>query len=392
MTLNDIPTDSILRHWVTYLSMSEVPFSYQIAAGLSGIGTLLKRNVYIDQVEWRVFPNQSVLFIGPSGIGKDTIINRTTKMIQRFEDRTRIPVLGGMTLEAVHAKLLELPKPAVAFIPAGELTAFFGQRDYQSNMVQGFTDLLSSNEKIDISTKSGMYVNGMYTGKGRYIYQPTITMHGGSTVEWLHTTMPDGTMEGGFLGRFLIMPEEFSGRHVPLVKSNKSASELRWFTERLNNFHQGVETILYKTSSKQQEVILLDDAEDYYANWYHNRFKYFSKVVMPYANRSRDMVLRLAMLMAISRHHYRWIDLDDIKFATSVLHLVAQKIDKVVQPLSNDAQCAEMILTLLPASTDELWRKLGYKFPVQVLQRAEQLLKTQGRIRQDKHGVWKEVS
>lgn len=390
MNINDIPSDSILRHWVSYLSISEVPFSYQVAVGLSALGALLKRNLYIDQVEWRVYPNQSVLLIGPSGIGKDTAINRAQATIQKFEAYSKVPVLGGMTLEAVHAKLLELPKPAVAYVAAGELTAFFGQRDYQSNMVQGFTDLLSSNERIDISTKSAMYSNGVYTGKARYIYQPTITLHGGSTVEWLHKNMPSGTMEGGFLGRFLIMAEELSGRHVPLVKADKTKTELRWYLQRLEDWYTSLQIIIDKTL-RQQEVILLVDAEDYYKNWYHNRFNYFSKVVIPYANRSRDMVLRLAMLMAVSRGHYRWIDLADIQFATSVMALVAAKIDRVVQPLSDDAECAEAILRCLPASTDELWRLLGYKYPVFVMDRAERLLKTQGRIRQDRAGKWTEI-
>lgn len=387
MNINDIPQDSILRHWVSYLTITEVPFSYQLAAGLTGIGVLLKRNVYVDQVEWRVFPNQSVLFIGPSGIGKDTIINRVTKMIQRYEDRTKIPVMGGMTLEAVHSRLRDLPKPAVAYVPASELTAFFGQRDYQSNMVQGFTDLLSGNEKIDVSTKSGMFANG---GRPIYIYQPTITMHGGSTVEWLHKAMPTGTMEGGFLGRFLILAEELAGRHVALVKSHKTKSELRWFLTHLESWYQGIDTILDKCYN-QHEIILLDDAEDFYTNWYHNRFNYFSKVVIPYANRSRDMVLRVAMLMAISRGHYRWIEKCDVEFATKLLALVASKIDKVVQPLSNDAACASAMLALLPASPDDVWKILGYKYSVLSLQNAERLLLGQGKIRKDRSGRYIEV-
>lgn len=188
MNRTDIPRDSLLHEWVTYLSATEIPFSYQVAAGLSVLGACLKRQRWVDQMEWRVYPNQSVLFIGPSGVGKDTVINRCQKVMESMHPYTRVPVLGGKTKEAIDAQLAMLPKPAAAFIPAGELTAFFGKAEYQANLLTGMTDLLSGGEKVDITTKGSM---ALREGKSTCIYQPTLTMHGGSTVEWLHKNMPD---------------------------------------------------------------------------------------------------------------------------------------------------------------------------------------------------------
>src|SRR5262249_10006058 len=250
--------------------------------------------------------------------GKDTIINRITSELERVGT---VPVLGGKTMEAVSARLRNLGKQAAAYIPAGEPSSFFGQRDYQSGMIQEFTDLLSGGDKKDTTTKGDLGMNG----KPSYIYEPTITLHGGSTVEWLHKAMPDGTMDGGFLGRFLILVEELGSKHIALVKNSMSREDKADIADSKRLWVGGVEEILARFK-KPHEMLLLVEAQDFYTNWYHNRFKFFSKAVRPYANRSRDMVLRLAMLMAVSRGHWTWIDEEDVRFGCEVLREVGQKI------------------------------------------------------------------
>lgn len=374
MKLTDIPEDSILRSFLNYLRVTEVPFSYQLAGGLSAIGAVIRRNRWIDQVDWRVFPNQSILFIGPSGIGKDTIINRVQASIEAVAPRSKVNVLQGVTLELIQAKLAQLGKPAAAFIPAPEMTAFFGKADYQANMLTGITNLLSNGEKVDISTK------GSYLASGEtIIWQPTITMHAGSTVEWLHRGMPDGTLEGGFLGRFLIVIEEIGSRYVALVKSGLDRGELLKVRDQLGLWREGLEWIISECQHKA-EVILEPEAEDLYTNWYHNRFRIFSKAVMPYANRSRDMVLRLAMLMAISRRHTRIIEGVDMQFGIDLLGEVARKIDAVVLPPSLEAQVAAKILELLPCTIGEIYNQLGTRYSGKVIDPAVDLLLKQSKI------------
>ena len=380
MKLDIVPRDSLLWHWCKILSHTEVPLSYQLCGGISLVGCLLRRQTWIDQGVWKVYPFQPVLFVGDSGIGKDTIINRITSDLERVGT---VPVLGGKTMEAVSARLRNLGKQAAAYIPAGELSSFFGQRDYQSGMIQEFTDLLSGGDKKDITTKGDLANNG----KPSYIYEPTITLHGGSTVEWLHKAMPDGTMEGGFLGRFLILVEELGSKHIALVKDSMSREDRANLAEAKQMWAGGLEEILARFK-KPHEMLLLEEAKNYYTNWYHNRFKYFSKAVRPYANRSRDMVLRLAMLMAITRRHWNWIDEDDVRFGAEVLREVGKKIDNVVLPPSNEAQAAEMMLRMLPASSDEIWKVLGRKYPLRILQAAQSLLVESGQAYKDAR-VWK---
>lgn len=386
MNIHDIPADSFLRSYIAYLSSTEIPFSYQVAGGLSTIGAVLRRNRWIDQVDWRVYPNQSILFIGPSGIGKDTIINRCQSSLQSVEWVSRVPTLGGVTMELLHARLAEMSKPAAAFIPAPEMTAFFGKSDYQANMLTGITNLLSNGESVDISTKGSYMASG-----AKLIHQPTITMHAGSTVEWLHRGMPEGTLEGGFLGRFLIVIEEIGGRFVPLVKMGRTREDVQELHDYLTHWKMSLEGLI-QSCKIGREMILLPEAEDLYVNWYYNRFKMFSKAVMPYANRSRDMVLRLAMLMGLSRGHDRYIEGEDVSFAIALLREVAQKIDRVVLPPSLEAQVADKILNLLPATLGEIYATLGMRYSLaKMIDPAIDLLRRTGNIMTDARGIVRKI-
>lgn len=381
MDVSIIPKDSLLHKWTNLLSTTEVPVSYQIAVGISLIGALIKRNLWIDQhategFGWNVYPNQSVMLIGPSGIGKDTAINYASKYI---DELNLIPTIGGKTIEGVFYRLYHLGKPACAYIPAGELTAFFGNRDYQNGMVQEFTDLLSGNEKKDISNKGDLVAQG---GKPKLIEQPTLTMHCGSTEEWLHKAMPDGSLEGGFLGRFLIVVENFGSKFIPLPKYvERSKAEIEWLKREKELWGSGVKRIIGIVNSKPQEMFILKEAQDYYTNWYCNRFKKFSKAVLPYANRSRDMVLRLGMLMATTRGHYNWMDEDDVAFGAKVMDEVAKRIDTVVLPPTLEAKCARAILAALPITPTLMLRTFGHTYGLRIIQQAEQWLIQSGQIK-----------
>lgn len=374
MTSSIVPGDSILHHWIDSLSITELPVSFVVFSGLSALGAMLKRNIFVDQERWEVYPNLSLLLVGPSGIGKDITINHVRKLITKLGV---LPVLGGTTMEYIKSELFELGDPAAGFLPAAELTAFLGGKDYQKSMVQEITDLLSTGDSIDISLRS--------TGK-RVIHRPTITMMAGSTKEWLHRAMPEGSLDGGLFPRFLILCEEYNSKFIPWVKYSNMKCETSFAAIAGEQFVSGISMILSRFATPV-EFLPLSEAQEVYANWYHNRFRFFSKAVAPYANRSRDQVLRLALIMAASRHH-NYIDAEDIQFGITSIGYVASKIDEAVKPSTLEAQCAKMILAMLPASIPTILIQLSRHHPKKLILEALDLLRMSGQLAEVKPGVY----
>lgn len=363
-----VPKDSIVHHYLASQKITEVPISYQIVTCLSAIGCLLKRQVWCDQVEWMVYPNLSVLLVGPSGIGKDVAINKSRSIIVEYDDSLDI---GGKTMEVIQSQLLEVGDPACAFVAAPELTAFLGGKDYQKSMTQELTDLLSTGESINVSLKSA-------PGMKRIIRHPTVTVQAGSTEEWLHRAMPEGSLEGGLFPRFVIICEEYGNKNIPLLKYSLSVQDREESKQGGLLFKEGVRRILDRYV-KPTEITPLADAVEYYERWYINRFRQFSATVRPYANRSRDQVLRLAMLMAISRDH-NYMEEADMRFASAMMGYVARSIDKAASPPSSEAQIAKSILTILPNRTATIMLSLGRKHPRKDILAALELLQATGQI------------
>lgn len=360
-----LPRDSMLHYHLDSQQLTETPESYSLATALSSLGVPLKRGCWIDQGEWKVYPNLSVLLVGPSGIGKDTAIAATRKLIRQFYPQL---ICAGKTMEMVHEDLLGKSDPAAGVIYAPELTAFLGGKDYQKSMVQELTDLLSTGDYVDVSTKSTF----KETKSHRIIPHPTVTMVAGSTIKWLHEAMPKGSLEGGFIPRLLVVVEEAAARMVAMPRYNNSPEDVREAKEKRDLFLECYEGAT-RMFSKAGEIVPLPDAIDYYTYWYEHRFEYFPASVRDYANRSRDQMLRIAMLCAVSRAH-NYIEVVDLAFASNFLKAIANRIDGIAHTPTPENKCINDILDLLPCKNNRIYAELRFKYNKKIIDEAMQSL------------------
>lgn len=378
-----LPSDSMLHLHLDSQGITETPESYSLATALSCLGAPLKRGCWIDQVEWRVYPNLSVLLVGPSGIGKDTAIAATRRLIrQNFPEL----ICSGKTMEMAQEDLTAKGDPAAGIIYAPELTAFLGGKDYQKSMVQELTDLLSTGEYVDVSTKSHF----KDTGKTRIIPHPTITMIAGSTLKWLHEAMPKGSLEGGFIPRLLVVVEEECAQMIPWPKHSNSSKEVEAATEKKALYTEAYLDIA-KRYAVAGEIIPTTEAIEFYTQWYIHRFEYFPASVKDYANRSRDQMLRLAMLCAVSRNH-NFMEVEDLEFAKQFLGAIASKIDRIATIPSPEMTCVDVILKMLPCSNGVIYKELRYKYNKKIIDEAMQTLVAAAQIEHSRHSkMWEEV-
>jgi len=375
MTIN-IPDDSFLNHWVTQFENTEVWPSWRVAIGLGIVGAVLGRGVCFPYGEvGEIWPNMSVLLIGDSGDGKDTII----KPAERVMDEVGVPFIAGKTIEAVKQSLHSVGNPAIGYISAKELSEFLGSKDYQAGIVQSLTDLLSTGAKVDITTKGDLK-----DGVPRWIYNPTLTMFAGSTPEWLQTGLPPGSLEGGFLPRFVVVTE-----------TNKAASGIRMIPNpgEYENFEQRqrVFTAKQKFIEAIQEVktrfngaaVRFTDEESgrlYYNNWYINRFRHFSPTTRAYANRSAGLMRKVAMLMAVTRGH-SWVEEVDYEFASELILHAAGKLERSVIAVSKEVTIGDVVVGMIPCKFSHVLAQLSPKYGPMWVKRAVTYLIESGQAR-----------
>lgn len=368
-----LPSDSALHYWIQSRAILETPVSFDLGCGLSGLGAALRRNLWVSQIKWNVYPNLSILLVGPSGVGKNTAINGVEELLAKVGIR----IIGGKTIETLTDQLCKgNEKPACAVMMAKELSDFIGKKDYQQGLLQGITDMLDTGEFKDITIKSDL--------KPRRIQQPTVTIMAGSTAAWLHKAMPPESMAGGFFPRFLILCEKAPKRQVPLV-SELPLAELAAAEAATKDYETFYEAIA-EFSKGLKRMELMPGASTMYQEWYCSRQKFFSAVASEYAHRSRDHALRLAMLCAVSAMQSK-IREEDVAFGLALINHVGARVDEALAAPSIEAEICKDILGMLPASRHEIIYQMAKAYgprnirdAIVLLEESRQVTYTEGHM------------
>lgn len=380
MNLSIIPKDSIFQHWMTIGSMLETPNSFLLATAMSALGVLLRRNLWVSIAKGGdVYPNLSVLLVGKAGLGKDTAINIAMRQIlYPFADDLNITAktIEGMIDQLYTLQNVQGHNPACGYILAPELTKLFGAKEYQKSIASTVTDLLSTGMRFDDSSK----------GEGkRVIHNPTVSLIGGTTIQWLQKNMPENALEGGLIPRVLVIAESEAKRSMPRPNEEMTWDDRRAVENADREMEAGLKRVL-QTYSIPREFTFDEEGGFAHDNWYHNRSNLFSPTVHDYAHRSRSQVSRMAMLCAASRCS-PFMELCDVNFALEIIGEVAKTIDKIILPPTLEFRVAQNILPLLPAHSMQIIKVLSSKFDSSVILKALIMLRESGQAVQ-REGTW----
>lgn len=378
MRLNLIPKDSAIQHYLKLARFMEAPYSYVVGCCISSISALLRRNIWFDIDESGViFPNVSVLLIGPTGIGKDTAINMGyRRILKEFMPGHRIT---GITSEAIAGNLHGIAErggedPACGYILANELKQLFGGKDYQGGIIELLTHLLSDLDEYVHGTKH----------KPLIIPHPTIVLQAGSTEEWFHQ-LPEGALEGGFVPRCLIIHEPAQRTMIPLPKDYMDKDDREAKAKHLGLFWEGIDRLM-EIYSRPREVYFDEEAKNFYSNWYCNRYKLLGPFAQGYAHRSRGHVVRLAMVMAATRGH-AIIELCDVEFAVGWMLELIGNLEAVILPPTEEGRCVVAIKKSLPAKGKDLVQILRPKFSYNMVNKTLEILRATEEIA-FRDGMW----
>lgn len=163
----------------------------------------MRRHVYVGRGHWKLYPNLFTVLVGRPGIGKGSAINPALTILREanvsnvLSDRVTIEYIlerlakgwphfgqgtvpGAISVGVDHSCLI-LSRELSVFVTASQFT------------LPILTDLWDANE--------GDYIYGT-RGKGEYkINSPCVCLLGGSTQEWLISSIPPSAIGGGFTRR-----------------------------------------------------------------------------------------------------------------------------------------------------------------------------------------------
>ena len=243
------------------------------------------------------YPNLYVILMGESGLGKGFPVNLAKRLVQQA-DNTRV-IAGRSSIQAIVKELATTKsvagKPVIidsrGFIVNGELsTALIADPDALTIL----TDLYDRNYNPS-------WTNLLKGDGPEKLKEPYITCLFGSSPAHFYDSIPQPNIEGGYIGRDLVIYEEKRSKDVDLLDSEKESID----EDRFTNYIVPKYVPHLVAIAKSQARIIPNEAarlvfNNWRKQWRNEQVQYNDKT--GFVNRIPDHALKVAMCLALARY------------------------------------------------------------------------------------------
>lgn len=281
----------------------ESPRSFFYWSALAAISAVVRKNVYIDKGKaYNLYPNIYVMLLAKSGTRKGYPINLARQVVAAVGN-TRIisgrnsiqAVIKDLSLNAVNPNGGEPIKTACGFLVSGEFATFIIQDESATSIL---TDLYDTHyhEKEWKNTLKGSGVEKLR--------EPVLTLLGGSNPTLFNEVVPQHAIQGGFLGRLMIVEARKRALKNPLLTPIKNPPDVEKLAEYLREI-----------AKLHGPFTFTSEAKLHYEAWYDKFEPEEMEDPTGTAERINDTILKVAMLLSLSRSPDLIIAFEDIQEA-----------------------------------------------------------------------------
>ncbi len=336
----------------------ETPVSYMYWSLLCCISAVAANNYTLRTLKGNLvyYPNLYVILMGESGLGKGYPINLAKKIVQEAKV-TRV-IAGRSSIQAIIKELAstrsEQGKPLMTdsrgFIVNGELSTAVIQDPDALTILTDLYDGAYNKEWVNLLKGDG----------AEKLKHPYITCLFGSSPSHFYDSIPQPNIEGGYIGRNLIIYEEKRAKDLDLLDSEAESVDEDKFT---NIIVPKYVPHLIKIANNKARMIPDEAARHAFNSWRRDwrgdQAKYNDRT--GFVNRVPDHVLKISMLLALSRYeHNHVITESDIREAITKVSGLIYASEKAasgggLDPLAQ--QTKKVLDWLISANDNQLLRK-----------------------------------
>jgi len=328
-----LPSQGWLSDYVSFTDGLEACPRFRFFTACCVLGAALNNKVYIyrgdEELLPKLFPNPWVMLLAPPGRGhKTSTINLGMNCLYQACPEVRL-IADKITPESLvqalstptskGEKISIGPCDATGLIKAPELSVFFGKQQYNAGLITLITDLYDYREEWVAET----------IGRGKNVLKNIcVSILGGSTPTWLQKMLPEDAFTGGFMSRFIIveMPQSYL-RRVAFPTRKKSVSAKNW-----SKLTEGLHEI---ATMHEGEMFWTQDCAASFEEYYNSLLPTGDVQKDAYREREPEQVLRLAMLLALSRREMS-VTLPDLQRAKQLIDLLMNETNPRIDYLTTN--------------------------------------------------------
>jgi hypothetical protein len=304
--------------YLEYTKESESPETYHLWAALSAVAAAVRRNVWLDQGLYVLYPNLYVAFVGPPA--------RTAKSTALYLARTIMNQVQAIKMGPEACSKEELIRQmaeskydnqCAMTIHSSELSDFLDTSGVL--MIQFLTSIYDGN----YAPPKGWNYATKHQGKD-FIVNPFLNVIFGTTPSYLAESMPDNIVGHGFASRTIVVYEE-KERHENSLPDNMDPTlakalveDLRHISHLRGQFTWGGDL----TDETSRTGRRLTEAEATYDRFYKSLYKGVpaDHRIEGFHWRKKTHVLKIAMLLSLAERDDLTIQSHDIEAAVQFLH------------------------------------------------------------------------
>lgn len=349
-----------LANYLHYTEEQESPENFHFWTGLTILAATLKRHIWIDRKFYKLYPNLYTVVVAVSAECKkstatdigESLLSKVfskepTRQVRIFRDRISASGLIDC-IQDVQPELIgtRITKDSSILMYAPELATFLTKESFTQEIVPILTSLYTSGKFNSKTIKHGQI----------RITDCSPSILGATTPESLAKCIPLEIFGLGFPGRFIFVVEKDVGKKVAWMNKDEELEQL---------LIQDLEHI----ASLNGEVRVDDNVKLFYKNWYDD-YKIppdSPSALIPYYQRKPELVLKLAMILAVNYRDDLILHPTHISTAINLLFGIEENMPIAFQYTGTDTSAlAQEIVDFLasrktPISNPELLRRFRNK-------------------------------
>jgi len=281
---------------------SEAPERFFYWSALAAMSAIVKKNIFLDRHEFKVYPNIYVFLVARSGMKKGIPVTFARNLVELSSEarvvsgRTSMPKLLQDLGKAITVPGSAGPTTkAQAIIISGELSSFLVK---DPDALPILTDLYNTHEYEEkwINTLKG-------SGKDE-LKEPCITILGATNEEHFVNTVPQADVKGGFIARTFVVYSDTKPAPNSLVYKPKQLVQTSDFVP-----------FLKELAKIKGEFKWTKETGEFFHNWYIDFDATRPDDSTGTYNRIDTGILKVAMLLSLAKNLELKMNMDALQEA-----------------------------------------------------------------------------
>jgi hypothetical protein len=331
------PYDGFIGDYLLWAQNMEVPLSYHFWLAVVGLGAACRRNYYLERGNTTLYLNHYVMLLGRSSLRKSVpldalkpVVDRANEIIEEkhdlFPEDMKLVLLPSQATPQRLVQLMQCKRRSrwgrpgfqesegIGLFLCDEMVSLIGKGVFgSSELIQNLTSWYSFGQ--------GYWTRQTLARGEEKILNPTLSMVGCSTLDWLRTSVTEDMFKGGFLGRSVFVHRNWNATKDRIYSTSQPLDPVG--IEHLSSFL--AEVIVPEKGNRKRCIELTQEAEEWHHHWYLRHRKVLEAEahddkIDPFMGRWQNHMLKLAGVLAVSQDpHKPEISLTLLKQAHAII-------------------------------------------------------------------------